>query len=199
MNNMIQENINFSKFIEYTHKLQSKYGHVVALPDDLYDIVEILNNPITNKPFGIIISTSTKGTNDNKLRIKLEKKSGDFIYGTLKCDEFLKFEPDGTLQHKYFSFHFEPNNEQDIFYTFRFDYDPKAPNPLHAHDFNYEKTKIHLLFPDHTSLDLSLIDYCTVLQILCYYFLHETKYPLKFGDEYTKLIKITRSTYDEQE
>lgn len=198
MNGIAQEQIIFSKFIDYTHKLQNKYGHVIAFPENIFDIIKVLNHPITGQPIGITISTSTKATHDNKLRIRLEDPSGKLVYGTLKCDEYLKLDTNGKLHHHYFSFHFEASDDQDTLYSFRLDYNPKSSPPLHAHDYNYKNTKIHLLFPNDTKLNLNLIDFCTTLQILSYYFLHQFKYPLNYGDEYTKIIKSTRSIYDEQ-
>lgn len=198
MNNNLQESIDLSKFIEHAHRLQSKYGHMVAYPEELFDIVKLMYHPVSGAIIGIVISTSSEKTNDNKFRIKLKDSNNQFVYGTLKCEELMKFDNLGVLRHKFFSFHFEADHNQEQFYTFRLDYDPKAPTPLHAHDFTDKTQSVHLSYPANVSLNLNMIDYCTVLQILSYYFLHVDKYPLTHGNEYNKLIENTRSIYDEQ-
>lgn len=194
---MLQENINISKFIESINKLNNKYGYKTIYPGDLTELVKVFYNK-QNQPYAIHIQTNSGNTKDGQLRVRFGESEQEVLYGILTCDAFLYYGEDGNFRHEYYSFHFEATEGQERFLTFRFDYDPEAPFELHAHDYNYGKTDKHLQFPDDIKLDLNLIDFCTTMQILAYYFLHEDKYPLEHGEEYTGIIKGTRSIYDEE-
>lgn len=195
----IEEAINISKYQNEINKLKNSLDYLIAYPKDLEGIVHVIKNPKTGGIFGITINTSTENTNDNKLRIGIKGAKEESVCGKLRCKEIIKCTSESVYQRNLFSFHLETENNQKKYRGFRLDFLPKQECPLHAHDDGYPKfNKNHLTYPNDTSLNLHLIDFCTVLYILSYYLKHPEQYPLEHGLEYNNITKKIRSRYDDR-
>lgn len=194
----ILESINISKYQNEINKIGNSLDHLIAYPEDLKGIVHVIKNPKTGNVFGITINTSTEDTNDNRCRIGIKSAKQESVCGKLKCKEIIKCNSKNVYQQELFSFHFETESNQKKYRGFRLDFAPKQECPLHAHDDGYpDINKNHLTYPNETSLNLQLIDFCTVLYVLSYYLKHPAQYPLEHGIEYNKITKKIRSRYDD--
>lgn len=190
--NKLQEKINPKK---YKHQIEKLYGtlkYMILNDVDLNHVIEVFKDPRTHKITSMYVKAKTNV--DDRIKWKNGKESK--IIGILSCEEIIECNDDDTYSRTFFSYHFEAMSESDVC-TFRIDFKPKQLTPLHAHDYMKKDAKEHLSYPEDTKLELTKIDFCTIMLIVSYYVKNREKYPLHYGEEYNPLINKKRRRYDE--
>lgn len=180
---------------KYNRQIEALYGtlkYMLADNIEVNKVVEVFRTPGTGEIQWMEVRAKANINN----RLKWKRGKEDKIVGVLSCEELIEMNEDGDYRHRYFSFHFEAEESSNV-KTFRVDYKPDKPIPLHAHADNYSQTHLHLKFPDDTSLDLPHIDFCTIMIVISYYIKHEEKYPLFSGEDYNPRMMKRRRRYDE--
>lgn len=188
----LHEKINPKKYNNQIESLYSKLKHMLVNELDINQIVKVYKDTNTGKID--FMEINAKANINDRLKWKFGKASE--IAGVLTCEEVIEPNEDGDFCRSFYSFHFEATPASDV-KTFRIDFKPTAKDPLHAHADDYDKTQLHLTFPNDTSLDLSHIDFCTIMLVISFYIKHQEKYPLFNGDEYNPRINRKRRQYDE--
>lgn len=190
--NLLQEKINPKKYNSQIESLYGRLKHMLVNEIELKKIVQVFRIPNTGEISSIEVRAKTN-IND---RLKWKSGKESKIAGILSCEEIIEPNTDGNYVRTFYSFHFEADPSSNV-KTFRIDFKPDQPTPLHAHANDYSQTHLHLTFPHETSLDLSHIDFCTVMLVISFYIKHKDKYPLFNGDEYNPRINKKRRRYDE--
>lgn len=193
--NQMKEKINPDKYIKQVESLFRSLKHMISNLSDPYEVIQVFRNN-SNQQINMIQVSTTFSV--SKKIIWNDGKNKQPV-GKLICDEIIKYDQmTKCYYHGMFSFHFEPEPDSDI-KMFRIDYKPDSgfSPALHAHAYDYEKTHLHLTYPEHVSLKLGYIDFCTILVVLSLYIKHSDRYPLFHGDDYNNIILKRRRSYDE--
>lgn len=190
------ENIDLSLYKAEIDRIKTSLANIIALPEDISPIVSVLYQG--GRIVLISIDTSTPGTNDHANRIVLRKHGETVACGTLDCKALIKFSSkENRAAHVSFNFHFNPIGKETDLKSFRLDYAPGGLTPLHAHDAEYEITNHdHLTYPEDIDLNLTIIDFCTVMYLIAYYIKNPQLYPLDNGTLYNEKIITTRRKYE---
>lgn len=190
--NFLQEKINPRKYNSQIESLYGKLKYMRINEIDLKKVVQIFRIPDT----GQVTSMEVRAKADINDRLKWRNGKESKMAGILSCEEVIELNEEGDYTHTFYSFHFEAASFSNV-KTFRIDFKPEQLTPLHAHAHDYDETRLHLTFPHETSLDLSHIDFCTIMLVISFYIKNKDKYPLFNGDEYNPRIIKKRRRYDE--
>lgn len=193
LNTPLDENINMNAFLTQIEKNLSQNDYV-KMPKISNHILELYQT--NGKIIGIRI-------NNQKIYLSEAWEDDSNPKYILKVNEYLVFEHNKFL-HDSFSFDFRGNQNESIIKMFRIDYKSSGDfSGVHAHDYNYQQTNQHLLYPHDIHLEIHYADLNSILCILQKYIEHPDQYPLTQEDDsivemYNKILRNERAHYDER-